>query len=322
MADAVELVQRLEQGVQEVMSSEGWRRYLQTQARFHNYSAGNVLLILVQKPEAEQVAGFSTWRDLGRNVRKGEKGIQILAPVFPKRDKDEPKLVAVSHNEAGEEERREIRTPVNFRVAHVFDVSQTEGKPLPEPPGHRLEGDSDSARWLKEHLLEVAQAEGLTVTMDSHECGRANGFYRPSTKEIHVAAGLATDQQAKTLAHEIAHHMLEHGHGRNPDRSTKEAEAEGVAFVVCSRYGLDTSDYTFGYIAGWSGKQGVALVKEVGAQIQKTGNEIINRLEPELMKERTKEAEHKKPAERQAEYKGHRSHRTTAREPATAGLAR
>lgn len=321
MADAAELVQRLEQGVQEVMSSEGWRRYLQTQAKFHNYSSGNALLILVQNPEASQVAGFSTWKDLGRSVKKGEHGIQILAPIFPKRDaseaqKDEGKEQDGQGKDADAHQSR--GQPVRFRVAHVFDVNQTDGRELPEPPVHKLEGDSGEARWLIDRLLAVAESEGVKVDMAAKDCGRANGFYRPMSKEIHIAEGLSIDQQAKTLAHEMSHHMLEHGHGRGGDRHQEEAEAEGTAFVLCARYGLDTSQYTFGYVAGWSGKEGIATVKAVGATIQRTANEIINRLEPELVKERTKEAEHKG----HHTHRSHRTARTTTREPATATLAR
>ncbi len=289
MADAAELVQRLELGVQEIMSSDGWRRYLAAQARFHQYSAGNVLLILVQRPDASQVAGYTTWQGLGRQVRKGEKGIAILAPVFPRRD------TATQQDAGGGEEQlaqdsgegQGTRSPIRFRVAHVFDVSQTEGEQLLEPPIHRLEGDSSEARWLLERLFEVARDEGLKVEMAATDTGQANGFYRPLTQEIHVARGLAPDQQAKTLAHEIAHHLLQHGRGRDPGRHAEEAEAEGVAFVVCSRFGLDTSQYSFGYVGAWAsrGKEGIATVKAVSTTIQRTASGLIDRLEPTQIRE-------------------------------------
>ncbi|EQD77939.1 protein containing DUF955, partial [mine drainage metagenome] len=228
--------------------------FLTSQARFHRYSAGNVLLILVQRPDASQVAGYTTWQSLGRQVRKGEHGIAILAPVFPRKATSTQRAAAGGGEQIEQDdgEGQGARSPVRFRVAHVFDVSQTEGEQLPEPPIHRLEGDSSEARWLLERLLEVARDEGVKVEMAATDTGQANGFYRPATREIHVAHGLATDQKAKTLAHEMAHHLLEHGRGRDPGRHAEEAEAEGVAFVVCSRFGLDTSQYSFGYVSAWA----------------------------------------------------------------------
>lgn len=289
MPGAAELVERLELGVQEVMSSDGWRRYLTAQARFHQYSAGNALLVLVQRPDASQVAGYTTWQSLGRQVRKGEKGIAILAPVFPRKDTTTQLGAEEGDRQLAQDsgEGQGGRSPVRFRVAHVFDVSQTEGRELPEPPIYRLEGDSSEARWLLERLLVVAGDEGLKVAMAATDTGHANGFYRPSTREIHVAQGLAPDQQAKTLAHEIAHHMLEHGRGRDLHRPTEEAEAEGVAFVICYRFGLDTSQYSFGYVGAWAsqGKDGLATVKAVASTIQRTASGLIERLEPARSKE-------------------------------------
>ena len=285
MADTQELLKRLEEGVQEVMSSEGWRRYLTAQAKFHTYSPGNVLLILSQRPDASQVAGFHTWRDLGRAVRKGEHGIAILAPIFPRQREAEVVGEAVGGVREGTQtdERAAKGMPVRYRVAHVFDVSQTDGRELPAPPVHRLEGDSGAARSLLARLTQFATEEGVRVSYaDPREMRSANGYYQPDARRIVLAKGLAPDQQAKTLAHELAHHMLEHGRGREPGRPTAEAEAEGVAFVVCSRAGLDTSQYSFGYVATWSKDEGgPALVKQASAAIQRVARQIIDRIEPQ-----------------------------------------
>ena len=284
--DAGELLRRLEEGVKGVMSSEGWRRFLSVQARFHTSSSGNVLLILAQNPQATQVAGFHTWRDLGRFVQKGEHGIAILAPVFPKREREAARE-AIEGPLAGGEGKVAIessRVPVRFRVAYVFDVAQTEGKLLPEPPVHELRGSSAVALGLTVKLMALAQAEGLGVsTQPSERMPRgAKGYYDPLQGKIVLSAGLAPDQKAKTLAHELAHHMLEHGRGRAPGRPSEEAEAEGTAFVVCSHYGLDTSDYSFGYVANWSRDEGgPALVKQVSAAIQGAARDMIDGMEPQ-----------------------------------------
>ena len=285
MADTQELLKRLEEGVQSVMSSEGWRTYLTAQAKFHHYSPGNVLLILSQRPDASQVAGFNTWRDLGRQVKKGEHGIAILAPIFPRQREADAAAEPATRPLAGMEDERAIKgTPVRYRVAHVFDVSQTDGRELPAPPVHRLEGDSGAARSLLARLTQFATEEGVRVSYaDPREMrSRAHGYYEPLTQRIVLRNDLAPDQRAKTLAHELAHHMLEHGRGREPGRPTAEAEAEGVAFVVCQRFGLDTSEYSFGYVATWAKDEGgPALVKQTSTAIQRVAKQIIDRTEPQ-----------------------------------------
>lgn len=268
-----DLVKQLDDGVREVMASGDMRSYLAMQARFHRYSWSNVLLILAQKPEATRVAGFSTWIDLGRHVNRGEHGITILAPVFRRRDESQE-----AEGAASEEDVRP--SPVRFRSVHVFDVSQTSGTPLPEPPCRTLEGESGEARWLLPRLLDFAREDGLTVDMAAKDCGSANGYYNRQAGIIHVADGLAVDQQAKTLAHEIGHHVLGHegGHG---DRGAKEVAAEGTAFVICQHYGMDTTAYSFGYVATWagSGKEGEQKLRTTLRGIQHAAGVIIERVE-------------------------------------------
>ena len=283
--DAAELLKRLEDGVRSVMSSEGWRSFLAAQARFHTYSPGNVLLILSQDPHATRVAGFHTWREMGRFVKKGEHGIAILAPVFPKKEEKPESGGRPAVQEPAGDGKATVesdRAPVRFRVAHVFDVAQTDGKPLPEPPAHRLTGNSAEAGTLIARLTRLVEQEGLRLEYQGPTTmpRGANGYYQPMEGRIVVSNAIAPDQQAKTLAHELGHHLLEHGRGREPGRPTEEAEAEGVAFVVCSRFGLDTSDYSFGYVANWSRDEGgPALVKQASAAIQAVAGEMIGRME-------------------------------------------
>lgn len=289
---ARELLQRLEEGVRGVMSSEGWREFLQAQAKFHHYSAGNVLLILSQDPHATRVAGFHTWREMGRFVKKGEHGIAILAPVFPKKEEKPEAGERTTVQEPASDGKVAVdsgRVPVRFRVAHVFDVAQTEGEPLPQPPIHELRGESEQAWHLIDRLTKFASSEGLRVSYAPAERmpRGARGYYEPGARAIVLQDGLSRNQRAKTLAHELAHHMLQHGRGREPGRPTEEAEAEGTAFVVCNHFGLDTSDYSFGYVATWSRDEGgVAIVKQASAAIQGTARDMIDGIERQAQQQR------------------------------------
>ena len=265
-----DLVKRLEAGVADVATSEGWRRYLALQAKLHTYAPGNVLLILAQKPDATRVAGFHTWLSLGRHVKKGEHGIRILAPVTVRR---------AAEAESGDPEAADEAQPVTrFRVVTVFDYSQTEGEPLAQHPCQELTTDSERGRWLYARLLDIAKAEGIEVS-DRTTLAHANGVFVPGANLIGLKMGLSHDHKAKTLCHELAHALLHRTTGK--PRAEQEAEAEGTAFVVAAWVGLDTSAYSFGYVADWaSQKDGPALVRRVGATIQKTAAAIIGRLDP------------------------------------------
>ena len=259
-----DLVAKLESGVREVQDGDGWRTYLAAQARFHSYSLGNVLLIVAQKPDATRVAGFHTWLRLGRHVRKGEHGIRILAPVTVRK--------------ADIEDDAEARTVTRFRIVTVFDISSTDGDPLPEHPCRALTTDSERGRWLFGRLLNIARAEGIEVS-EHVPLRDANGVYVPGANLIGLHPGLSQDQKAKTLCHELAHALLHRKTGK--PRPEMEAEAEGTAFVVAAWVGLDTSSYSFAYVASWAGqKDGPALVRRVGATIQRTAAGIIGRLDP------------------------------------------
>lgn len=256
-----ELIEQLEAGVSEVLSSERWREWLRLQARFHRYSATNTWLILLQQPDATRVAGFHTWKQMGRWVRSGEKGIRILAPLWKTKE----------HPETGEE----VRVIVSYKRVTVFDVAQTSGKPLPKI-GEELAGDSTAAKVLGQAMLEVIP---LPVTEEEIP-GSAKGYYHPIEHRIALQKGLSMDQRVKTLVHEYTHGLLHHKEAKRVPREHQEAVAEGVAFVVCHHFGIDTGQYSFDYVANWA--QDVALVRAVSSEIQETACRIIDQVAPVL----------------------------------------
>jgi hypothetical protein len=254
-----ELLKKLEEGIEQVRNSERFREYLDTCARFHNYSLGNQILIAMQRPAATRVAGFHTWLGMERHVMKGQKGIAILAPMTYKRRTDE------------DEETTE--TAVTFRRVYVFDVSQTDGKPLPEI-APRLDGDDGN---LYEKLAAVATAEGLTLDRDAnHGHGSANGYYRGG-QLIWIDPALSPAMSVKTFVHELAHHFSGHTGSCMESRNVAETIAESVAYVVLGHFGIDSSGYSFDYVAGWS--QDAKTFKAELAQISKVAKLIIERIE-------------------------------------------
>lgn len=263
-----ELLANLEDGIDSMTSSDKWQDYLATAAKFHRYSFGNTLLIMFQDPFATQVAGFRKWQELGRQVRKGEKAIWILAPLTV-RDRD-------SEAEAGDGQRR-VKL-IGWKSVPVFDVAQTDGEPLPEPV-KLLDGDHPEDMF--ERLTEVALSLGITSVTDA-DLGSANGVvYGDGRVEIHPdRPGL---QRAKSLAHEIAHWQLGHcEQGNTLTRGTRELEAESAAYVVMASLGIDTSDYSFGYVAGWAGGDDAdkarAGIKASAGRIQKAATVILDAL--------------------------------------------
>lgn len=249
-----ELLQRLERGMHEVRESDNFQRYLSVCAKFHTYSVGNQMLIWLQRPDASHVAGFHSWRSLGRCVRKGEKGIGILAPVrFRASHVDE---------ETGEEEM----TACRFRTVYVFDVSQTDGEPIPSPVDE-LTGIDDAGLFAK--LDSLAHAEGLTIDRTPGRAA-ANGFY--SSGEIWIKPEASLPMATKTLTHELAHHFA----GHVQCREESETIAEAVAFVVLGHFGIDASSYSFGYLASWSD---VKTFKSKLGEINTVAKRIIDSIE-------------------------------------------
>ncbi|MEL4896117.1 ArdC-like ssDNA-binding domain-containing protein [Crocosphaera sp. Alani8] len=263
--------EQLEQGLAELLESGDWQRYLKTQSQFHNYSFNNVMLILSQFPEASRVAGYQRWQELGRQVKKGTKSIKILAPLKRKIEKE---------NEKGE---LEAKTGIfGFRTVNVFDISQTEGDELPEivsPLTGDDQGFIDRLTAFSHHNQVPVFFKGLL--------GRANGCCRYDGQtgdpiEIVVDPLLPKQHQTKTLAHEIGHSIL---HSRTQydnhiPRSQAELEAESVAFIVLNYFGIDSSDYSFAYVASWQqGEDALENLRQSGMSIQKAANQIIDWIE-------------------------------------------
>ncbi len=259
-----DLIKKLEEGFQQVQKSDAYRSYLDTISRFHKYSISNTMLIWVQCPNATHVAGFHTWLSLGRHVRKGEKGIRIFAPMPYRRTASTP------DEQTGVAEDEEI-SGLRFRAVSVFDISQTDGTDLPEPPVTLLSGD-DTSLWLS--LETLARTEHLSIDRKPGRGGahEANGWYDRTGRQIWVDPGLAPVMSAKTLCHEIAHHYAEH----IDSRQEHETIAESVAYVVLGHFGIDAGDYSFGYLASWSD---VATFRAKLADIQTIAGQIIDRIE-------------------------------------------
>jgi antirestriction protein ArdC len=256
---------RLEQAVTEIHGSAAFRRYLDAQARFHHYSWGNVLLILAQKPEATQVAGYRTWQALGRRVRKGERGIRILIPL--RRGQ-----VSVADQDGDDATTRAASRPLAFGTAAVFDLSQTEGDPLPVVDVPVLVGEDGQA--LYDRLRIVAEHEGLQVRRGSERFRSAStlGFYDPAQRLITVREA-APLQMTKTLAHELAHHY----DGTQRSDEVSESLAESVAYVVCAHFDLETGERSFPYVAAWSLKP--AVLRGLLTRIQRISGQLIDQVE-------------------------------------------
>lgn len=256
---------KLESGLQQLLSSSNWQNYLKTQSRFHYYSFNNTVLILMQLPNATRVAGFNTWKQLHRSVNKGEKAISILAPLKYKQELEDPKT--------GETlQRFGIR---GFRKVAVFDISQTTGEDLPQVPVSPLHGDDSG---LFEQLKLFSEHRGWSVTVEP--LGDANGVCCFGTQNILIDSKLSSRHRAKTLAHEIAHSLLHDPSQYNEHRGDMELEAESVAFIVLDHFGLDSADYSFGYVASWqTDKDAVAQLQKVGQCIQGAAKHIIDALQ-------------------------------------------
>lgn len=262
-------IEMLEAGIERLQSEQAWKDYLDVQARFHNYSFGNVLLILHQRPQATRVAGFHTWLDLGYHVRKGEKGIAILAPVTVKK---------VEETDDGREV--EVKRLVTFRVVYVFDVSQVDAGPKARPLPSSVPGverlTADAPADLIERLQATAFELGYKVEFtDRLEHSGANGECDFSQKTIRIHPELAGAQTVKTFAHELAHAVLHSGWTTGMTRELRELEAESVAYTVCSALGIDSSSYSFGYVSSWTGKDAVKLIRQSGERIQKAAHRIL-----------------------------------------------
>ena len=287
-----EITDRLEQGITELFDSERYREYLRVMSKFHNYSINNTLLIAMQKPDASLVAGFSAWKNnFGRNVMKGQKGIKIIAPS-PYKVKQEMKKIdphtqqpIIGKDGKPVTEEKEITIPA-YKVVSVFDVSQTEGKELPDIAVDELTGDVERYR---DFFAALEKTSPVPIGFEQIP-GSSHGYYHLEDKRIAIQEGMSELQTLKTAIHEIAHAKLhdidlnapENEQQPRVDRRTREVEAESVAYTVCQHYGLDTSDYSFGYVAGWSSGRELSELKSSLETIRSAAAEIINSIDETL----------------------------------------
>ena len=294
-----EITDRLEQGITELFDSERYKEYLQVMSKFHNYSFNNTLLIAMQKPDASLIAGFNAWKNnFGRNVMRGEKGIRILAPspykIRQEVEKKDPQTgkTVIGGDGKPVTETREIQIPA-YKVVAVFDVSQTEGRELPSISANELTGDVEQ---YEDFFAALEKTSPVPMGFEKIE-GTAHGYYHLEEKRIAIDEGMSELQNLKTAIHEIAHAKLhdidlnapQEEQPDRPDRRTREVQAESIAYTVCQHYGLDTSDYSFGYVAGWSSGRELAELKSSLETIRATAAEIINTIDghfAELQKER------------------------------------
>ncbi|WP_071144653.1 YodL domain-containing protein [Coprococcus phoceensis] len=300
-----EITDKLEAGLKELFESEKYKSYLSTMSKFHNYSFNNTLLIAMQKPEATLVAGYQAWqKNFERHVNKGEKAIRILAPapykIKEERDKLDPVTGEMMFDENGmpQKEETEVTIPA-FRAVSVFDVSQTDGKPIPELEVNELLSTVEGYEDFVQALMNISP---VPIAFEDIP-GDSKGYFSTAEKRIAVQENMSESQTLKTMVHEVAHSRL-HDKEVNQsmdipvkDRNTKEVEAESVAFTVCQHFGIDTSDYSFGYIAGWSSGRNMKELKSSLDTIRKTASELITGIEgamQELQLNREMEQEHGK----------------------------
>ena len=286
-----EITDRLEQGIAELFDSERYREYLKVMSKFHNYSFRNTVLIAMQKPDASLVAGFSAWKNnFGRNVMKGQKGIKIIAPSpFKIRQEGEnidphTQKPIIGKDGKPVTEEKEVKIPA-YKVVSVFDVSQTEGKELPDIAVDELTGDVDR---YKDFFAALEKTSPVPIAFENIG-GGSHGYYHLEDKRIAINEGMSELQTLKTAIHEIAHAKLHDIDLNAPkdeqprvDRRTREVEAESVAYTVCQHYGLDTSDYSFGYVAGWSSGRELSELKSSLETIRSAAAEIINSIDENL----------------------------------------
>lgn len=294
-----EITERLEQGVQELFTSEKYTEYLKTMSQFHNYSFNNTLLIAMQKPEATLVAGFGAWqKKFNRQVKRGEKGIKIIAPA-PIRQKEEIEKFDPETNEPvlrpdGQPETEEVEHIIpRFRVATVFDISQTFGDPIPELDTPELMGSVENFPVFMEAIGMASPAPMRYAEIE----GESKGYYSNTDKEIVIQEGMSEKQTMKTAVHEVTHAMCHDRDimeelGEKKNKMTREVEAESVAYTVCSYFGLDTSDYSFPYIAGWSSDMDMKELRSSMEFIRKTAGSFIDSMVENIQNlQKEKEAE-------------------------------
>ena len=285
--DMDSIMQSLESGVEELFTSNRYQEFLKTMAKFHNYSFNNTMLIAMQRPDATLVTSYKNWQSMGRQVMKGEKGITIIAPAPYKKMKekevlDENQRPIMGTDGKPKTEKVEVTVP-HFKAVTVFDIAQTSGEPIQTLAPELL---TAAVQDFDSFMQAIQKISPVPIRFDEID-GNANGYFHNADKEIVIKKGLSESQTLKTAIHETVHAKLHDKEimeslGVEKDRLTKEVEAESVAYCVCSSFGLDTSDYSFPYIAGWSSSREMKEMKASMDVIRKTAGEMIDQLTEEL----------------------------------------
>ena len=269
-----EILKSLEEGIRDYMETDAYKTYLKAVSRFHDYSTNNVMLITMQMPDATLVAGYSTWKNsFHRYVKKGEKGIRIIAPMPVTVEKEQER-----YDEYGNVSLEKVKVTIpRFRAVTVFDISQTDGEPLPNINPKELSAEvSDYGRFLS----ALERSSRIPVSYIDIE-GSAKGYFHTQKDEIYIQKDMGQTQTVKTLIHEMAHsylHNMDNGGALVPQK-TKEVEAESIAFSVCTYFGIDTSEYTFPYVTAWSNEVDMKTLKNSMNTIRDTTSMLIHKIE-------------------------------------------
>lgn len=286
-AEMEEITAKLEKGVKDIFDGENYQAYLNFCAKLPRYSVNNQILIMMQKPDATMCQSFTNWKEVNRFVRKGEKGIRILAPAPYKMQKEQDKMDASGKavlDKDGEPVKETVEVTINaFKPVSTFDISQTDGEPVPTPGVDELTGSVEGYETLLAAIKEVVP---VPISFEQIDSG-AKGFYHLEENRIVVQEGMSEAQTVKTLLHEASHQAL---HSKEvmdsavekKSKNQKETEAESVAYVVCQHYGIDTSDYSFPYVATWSADKEVPELKASLDTIRRTASELIVKIDEKV----------------------------------------
>ena len=282
-----QMAQKLEAGVKDVFQGENYKAYLDFCAKMPRYSINNQILIMMQKPDATMCQSFTGWKEMGRFVKKGEKGIRVMAPAPYKMEREQDKLGADGKpvlDKDGEPVKEVVEVKVNaFKPVSTFDISQTEGDPVPRLGVDELTGSVEGYATLME---AIKQASPVPISFENIESG-AKGYFQVEENRIAIQEGMSEAQTVKTALHEASHASLHNKEAMNADsdkksRNQKECEAESVAYVVCQHYGIDTSEYSFPYVAGWSSDKEVPELKASLDTIRRAASDLIVKIDEKI----------------------------------------
>ena len=282
-----QLAQKLEAGVKDVFQGENYKAYLDFCAKMPRYSINNQILIMMQKPDATMCQSFTGWKEMGRFVKKGEKGIRVMAPAPYKMEREQDKIGADGKpvlDKDGEPVKEVVEVKVNaFKPVSTFDISQTDGEPVPRLGVDELTGSVEGYATLME---AIKQASPVPISFENIESG-AKGYFQVEENRIAIQEGMSEAQTVKTALHEASHATLHNKEAQNSEsdkktRSQKECEAESVAYVVCQHYGIDTSEYSFPYVAGWSSDKEVPELKASLDTIRKAASDLIVKIDEKI----------------------------------------